>query len=241
MKQIIITVIAVVAIIGGAILISGNKDEQSAAQPSNNYYGQENGIVTLTEFGDFQCPACAGFYPIVKQIKEEFKDQIKFEFVHFPLVQIHPNATAAHRAAQTAANQGKFWEMHDLLYERIQSWSDSTNPSSIFEQYAREIGLDMEKYLAEVNTSDILSVINADIERGKEADVNSTPTFLLDGEKIDDLTALSTLDGFRQVIQDAIDAKTGNSSSNDESSSADENTTDTSIEVVPEEQTESDN
>lgn len=216
MKQIIITIIAVVAIIGGAVLLSGGNEDETASQPSNNFYGQENGIITVSEYGDFQCPACAGFFPVVSQVKEAFKDQIRFEYVHFPLVQIHPNATAAHRAAQAAANQGKFWEMHDVLYQRLQSWSDSTNPSSIFEEYAREIGLDMDQYSNEVNTSDILGVINADIERGKNLGVNSTPSFFIDGEAIDDLSSLSTVEGFSQVIQDAIDAKTGNNTEEQE-------------------------
>ncbi len=215
MKQIIITVLAVVAIVGGAILISGGDDGTVGAE-SNNFYGQEEGVITLTEYADFQCPACAGFHPVVKQVKEQFKDQIRFELKHFPLVQIHPNAMPAHRAAQAAANQGKFWEMHDTLYEQQQSWADSTNPAAIFEQYARDIGLDMDKYSTEVNTSDILGVINADIDAGKKSDVNSTPTFVVDGVVIEDLSAISTLESFTQFIQDKINEKTGESSDSSE-------------------------
>jgi protein-disulfide isomerase len=211
MKQIIITVLVVVGIIGGAVLLSGGEDNVAGAE-SNNFYGQEEGIITVTEFADFQCPACAGFYPIISQVKEQFADQVRFEYKHFPLVQIHPNATTAHRAAQAAANQGKFWEMHDLLFERQQSWSDSTNSAGVFEQYARELGLDMDKYQAEVNTSEILSVINADIEAGKSRSVTGTPTFFIDGEVIEDTSTISTVDGFSRLIQEKIDAKTGQSS-----------------------------
>lgn len=213
MKQILIIVLVVVGIIGGAILLSGD-DEVATGALSNNFYGQESGIITVTEFADFQCPACAGFFPIVSQVKEQFADQIRFELRHFPLVQIHPNATAAHRAAQAAANQGKFWEMHDLLYSRQQSWSTVNNPGEVFEQYAQELQLDMDKYRSEVSGSEVLGVINADIEEGKRLGVTGTPTFFVDGERIDDLSALSTVEDFAAFIQEKIDEKTGKSSEN---------------------------
>jgi protein-disulfide isomerase len=231
MKQIIIAVVVVVGIIVGAMLFGGKSDVVTA-ETSNNFYGQEEGIVTITEYGDFQCPACAGFYPIVSVIKETFKDQVRFEYKHFPLVQIHTNAIAAHRAAQAAATQGKFWEMHDRLYEQQQAWNETGSPASIFQEYARAIGLDMEKYDAEVGTSETLAVINADIALGKDNDVSSTPTFLIDGKLIEDLTALSTVQGFTQVIQDAIDAKNNDADTTVEASTEPENT---EVQALPDE------
>jgi protein-disulfide isomerase len=214
LKQIIIAVVLIVGIIGGAILLGGD-DEATVGAVSNNYYGNENGIVTVTEYADFQCPACASFFPIVSQIKEQFTDDVKFEFRHFPLVQIHPNATTAHRAAQAAANQGKFWEMHDLLFERQQAWSQITNPTAVFEEYARELNLDIDIYKTDAASSATLAVINADIDLGKENNVNSTPTFLIDGEVIEDAASISSVEGFATLIQEAIDAKRGNSSGED--------------------------
>jgi protein-disulfide isomerase len=206
MKQIIIAVLVVVGIIAGAVMLGGNDESTTAGAVSNNWYGQENGAVTVTEYADFQCPACAQFYPIVSQVKEDFKDQVRFEFKHFPLVQIHPNATTAHRAAQAAAIQGKFWEMHDLLYEQQQAWSESTSASTIFEGYAGQIGLDVEKYKLDAASSEVLTVINADIESGKNLDVSATPTFFIDGKKIE-TSDISTVESFTKLIQDAIDAK----------------------------------
>ncbi len=236
MKQILITVLAVVAIIGGAILLSGGDDNAVGAE-SNNFYGQEEGVITLTEYGDFQCPACAGFFSIVSQVKEEFKDQIRFEFKHFPLVQIHPNAMPAHRAAQAAANQGMFWEMHDRLYGEQQSWSSSSNPASVFEQYAREIGLDMDQYTSEVNTSEVLGVINADIDAGKDLGANSTPTFAVDGVVVEDTSSLSTVEGFSQFIQDKIDEKNGTSTEQSDSEITEEDHSEHSEEATkPEDQ-----
>ena len=223
MKQIIITIIAVVAIIGGAIFLSSN-DEQSAGATSNNYYGADEAVVTLTEYGDFECPACAGFFPIVSQVKEQFKDQLRFEFKHFPLVQIHQNATAAHRAAQAAANQGKFWEMHDLLYQSQSSWNGqaTTNPTSVFEQYARDLNLDMDQFIADAASSNTLAIINADIADGKELGTNSTPTFYLDGEQIEDLSTISTVEGLTDLIQNKINEKTGQDSAENDDETSDE-------------------
>jgi protein-disulfide isomerase len=218
MKQIIIAVLVVVGIIFGATLISGNSDIEVGAE-SNNFYGQEEGIVTITEYIDFQCVACQGFYPIVSQIKERFSTKIRYEVRHFPLVQIHPNATAAHRAAQAASNQGKFWEMHDLLFERQKSWNQSTNPTAVFQEYARELGLDVDKYTEDAAASSTLAVINADIAGGKARSVNSTPTFFIDGERIEDISAIGTVEGFINLVQDAIDAKEAAASS-DASSTA---------------------
>ena len=231
LKQIIITVLVVVGIVVGAVALSGG-DEQTAGAVSNNFYGQESGVITLTEYGDFECPACAGFFPIVTQVKEDFKDQIRFEFRHFPLVQIHPNATAAHRAAEAAAKQGQFWEMHDLLYERQQAWRSngsavassppisSNNPTEIFEGYAEELGLDMDQYREDARSSDTLGTINADIELGKDNNVTSTPTFFIDSELVEDLNAISTVEGFSEVIQAAIDAKNAESGDATESTEA---------------------
>lgn len=207
MKQIIIAVVVVVGIIVGAMVLGGKDDISTVGAVSNNWYGQENGVVTVTEYADFQCPACGQFQPLVKEVKEQFKDKVRFEYKHFPLVQIHPNATTAHRAAQAAANQGKFWEMHDLLFEQQQAWSDSTNPTTIFEGYAQQIGLDVEKYKLDAVSSAVLSVINADIDAGKNLNVTGTPTFFIDGKKIEDSSTISTVEGFSKVIQDAIDTK----------------------------------
>jgi protein-disulfide isomerase len=206
MKQIIIAVVVVVGIIVGAMMLGGNDETATVGAVSNNWYGQENGIVTVTEYADFQCPACAQFYLLFSQVKEQFKDEVRFEFKHFPLVQIHPNATTAHRAAQAAAAQGKFWEMHDLLFEQLQAWNDSTSATTVFEGYAQQLQLDLEKYKIDAASSDTLSIINADIDAGKNLSVTGTPTFFIDGKKIE-TSDISTVESFTKAIQDAIDAK----------------------------------
>jgi protein-disulfide isomerase len=214
MKQTIIAVLLIVAIIGGAVAFS--KDKVTEGIPSNNFYGQENSAVTLVEYGDFECTACASFYPIFSQIKEIFKDEVKFEYRHFPLVQIHPNSIAAHRAAEAAAKQGKFWEMHNILFERQVSWSAAggsgnnipgNSPTPIFEGYAQELGLDLEKFKVDVKSSETLDTINADTALGKKAGVSATPTFILNGKKIENTTQIDTVEEFSTLIQQAIDSQ----------------------------------
>ncbi len=205
MKQVIIAVLVIVGIIASATFFGKDK-EVVVGTASNNWYGQGQGTITVTEYADLQCPACASFFPIVTQVKEQFKDKVRFEFKHFPLVQIHPNATSAHRAAQAAAAQNKFWEMHDLLYQNQQAWQSSSNVSAIFEQYAAEIDLDTTKYKADVASSDVLAAINADIAAGKQLNVSATPTFFVDGKLVEDTNTISSVDAFASVIQAAIDA-----------------------------------
>lgn len=220
MKQIIIIIVAVVGIIGAAVLLGGG-DEETAGAVSNNFYGAENAEVVVTEYADFECPACAQFYPIINQVKEQFKDQVKFEFKHFPLVSIHPNSIASHRAAQAASNQGKFWEMHDVLYERQSAWAaqstgsggfTNTNAAETFRSYAEELQLNMEQYDADVQASETIGTINADISLGRSVGVDSTPTFFLNGERIEDTNQLASVEGFSALIQEALDEATGTSS-----------------------------
>ncbi len=221
MKQAIIFILVIVGIIGGAIFVSNrNKSSETGATGSDNYYGKADGIVTVTEFGDFQCPGCGSFYPTVKEVKEKFKDQIRFEFKHFPIISLHPNAMAGHRAAQAAANQGKFWDMHDQIYATQSSWSTSDNAASIFEGYAEQLGLDMEKYRTDVAASQTLDIINADISEGQGKGVTGTPSFFIDGVNVE-TSEIGSADAFSKKIQEAIDAKKDSQDSSDNSGEQD--------------------
>ncbi len=206
-KAIIIILLAVAVIGGGALLKKDNK--QPAAEPTSRTFGAGKTGVVLKEYADFQCPGCGGFYPILKQVKDKYKDQITFQFVNFPLTQIHQNAMAAHRAAQAAGDQGKFWEMHDLLYENQNTWKDSINTTRDFEAYATQLGLDMAKYKIDFASSATSNIIQADIRTGQDLKVTGTPTFFLDGKQLEDNNAIASLEKFSKVIDAAIFAKTG--------------------------------
>src|SRR3954469_14913899 len=123
--------------------------------------GQGKAGVTLIEYGDYQCPYCGQYYPVLKQVQNEFNEEIKFQFRNFPLVSIHQNAFAGARAAEAASLQGKFWQMHDILYDNQMTWSQSNDPSSFFIQYARQLGLNITKFKQDYASSRVNDVINA--------------------------------------------------------------------------------
>lgn len=213
MKNILIVSAIVVAIVAGAVVLGGKKDEdtsnsnsaaESTAIAEAHIYGNKDSKVKLVEYADFQCPACGAYHPLVSEIKEKYKDQISFEFKNFPLTQIHLNAQAAHRAAHAAGLQGKFWEMFDQLFENQASWSQSNSAIKIFEDYASSLGLNMDQYKADVASSKTNDYIKKDIEEGQDLGVNSTPTFFLNGKELTDASAFDTIDEFSKLIDDAI-------------------------------------
>lgn len=200
-------IVVVVGILVGTFWLTSKKTSAPGTDSatSNHIQGAGTSGVTLIEYGDFQCPACGQYFPLLKQLKNHYGDRIIFRFRHFPLVQIHPNAMAAHRAAEAAGNQGQFWEMHDLLYGRQQLWTDVQSPSGIFEAYAEELGLDMEHFRLDVSSEATFDVINADIKEGQKAGASSTPTFVLDGKKLENPRSL---EDFIKLIDDLILSKT---------------------------------
>ena len=205
-----VLVLAACVVVFFGLLVFNKKDAGAPTanvQPTNHVEGKGTTGVTLVEYGDFECPGCGRFYPIVKQVKEKYGDQITFQFRNFPLTQIHKNAMAAHRAAEAAEKQGKFWEMHDMLYQNQSSWAGSvtSNPNPIFEGYAQQLGLDIDKFKSDSASSAVNDIIQADIRAGQDLRITSTPTFILDGTKLED--ARDTLEYFTAKIDAAIAAK----------------------------------
>lgn len=143
----------------------------------------KNAKVTIVEFADFQCPACGLAHPVTKEIKSKYKDKINFVFRHFPLVAPHKNAMAAAVAAEAAGVQGKFWEMHDRLFEYQSEWSNENDPQEIFARYAKEIGIDVEKFKEETKNKKHEEFVQNDINDGYSLGVNSTPTFYINGKE----------------------------------------------------------
>ena len=172
-------------------------------QRSQNVYGKTDSKVTLTEFVDFQCEACYAYYPHFKDVKEKYKDQVRFEVRYFPIEGgDHKFARQAARSAEAAARQGKFWEMHDLIFQGQKSWERMQDPQSTFNDYAKSIGLDMAKFEADRVSSDVNSVINKDLADVKALGGDGTPTFLLDGKKIENPGP--TVENLSKVIEDAL-------------------------------------
>ncbi len=140
--------------------------------------GPKDAPVWLVEFSDFQCPACGQFYPYVKQLTEKYKDSLFFVYRNYPLPS-HKMSLPAARAAEAAANQGKYWEMHDALFIEQSQLSDIFISSK-----AAELGLRMEAFHQDSNSEMIQAVIDQDIALGESIGINATPTFYLNGIKL---------------------------------------------------------
>lgn len=201
-------IIVLILIVGffGFVVITRDSDsssqQQASAEPTNHTLGAGTSGVTLTEYGDFQCPACAAFHPLVKQVKAEYGDEITFQFRHFPLVQIHPNAMQASKAAEAASNQDKFFEMHDLLYQNQNSWSSASDPTETFVAYAQQLNLNIDQFRADMASAEVNAKILADIEQANRLGATSTPTFAINGQKLDQNPG--GLEDFKRVIDEAI-------------------------------------
>jgi protein-disulfide isomerase len=199
----IIGVALVVGIIGAAVVFGkDNSGTIANSEGSQNYYGNAESPVTVTEFVDFQCEACYAYYPGVKEVKEEYKDRVQFRVRNFPIVSGHQFAMQAARSAEAAARQGKFWEMHDKIFEGQKIWERTQNPQSYFDQYAEEIGLDMEKYNSDRESGDVAAVINKDLADVKEIGGSGTPTFAINGEKVENPGP--SVEALSKMIDDAL-------------------------------------
>lgn len=184
-KRFAIILGVVAAVLVGFLLFRGGDEAKApSGNGDQNNNTNQSSEVELIEYADYQCPFCANFHPIVKQVVEKYKDQISFEMRHLPLV-THENARAAARAAEAARNQDKFTEMSDLLFQNQQAWSESGNARAIFEQYAGQLGLDVAQFEEDFISSEVNDRINADVaEYNKTGHAMSTPAFFLNGERL---------------------------------------------------------
>lgn len=169
--------------------------------------GNAESKVVLIEYGDFQCPSCAGAHPTVKEVMSEYEDRVAFVFRNFPLSTIHPNARAAAAAAEAAGLQGKYWEMFDLLFTNQTAWGslDATARTQAFTGYAAQLSLDAERFASDLASSNVNKKISFDQALAKKLGVSSTPTFYLNGEPLDSETAGNTVQGSSTSLRQALD------------------------------------
>lgn len=205
-KRVVAIIIAVILAVVGFLYFTQPGEETATAEPSSHTFGK--GGIVLIEYGDFQCPACGQYFPVVQQVKEKYQDHITFQFRHFPLESAHPNARAASRAAEAASIQGMFWEMHDYLFQNQTAWQGASDPLAIFEGYASAIGIpDTAKFADDMRSSAVNAIITADLNAGRDIKVTGTPTFVLDGTKLE--APSPTLEAFSAIIDQKIEEKTG--------------------------------
>ena len=194
-KQFWGVIIIVVLVFAGIFFLTGNKKAGAPSSSSSDTLtqhveGKGKSGVKLVEYGDYECPFCGAAYPVIKQVVADLNDQITFQFRNFPLTQIHQNAFAGARAAEAARLQGKFWQMHDTLYENQDpsgktGWVASSDPlNTYFVGFARQAGLNVDKFKSDYQSGKVNDLINADRDEGTKLNIQGTPTFFLDGKQV---------------------------------------------------------
>jgi len=162
---------------------TGNPGEPGA-EPAHAL-GDAKAPVTLEEFGDFECPPFGVLHPILKVIETEYRPaKVRIIFREFPLVPNHVHALAAARAAEAAGLQGRFWEMHDMIYEHQKEWHEAFDVRPIFEGYAKNIGLDLKQFAGDINSEIVERRIFLDGKRAHSLGVQGTPTVFLNGNEV---------------------------------------------------------
>ena len=181
----IVGVVAVLLLVGSFVYSNNaaNKANEGITF-SEHVKGNPEAAVVLAKYSDFQCPACAQGAVVVNDILSQYGEQVRFEYNHFPLITIHPAAIPAAKAAEAAGQQGKFFEMHDKIFENQSVWGNAASPNVYFEQYAEEIGLDIALYKRHLNASVIEDKIMGEFREAQQAGFTGTPTFTLNGQRM---------------------------------------------------------
>lgn len=169
---------------GAALPNAATRREAAPGAQPPHIKGRQTAPVVLEEFGDYQCPPCGAMHPVLQKIEDDYSDRVALIFRNFPLQKIHKNAFSASRAAEAAAAQGKFWEMHDMIYKNQKEWSDSPEPRPLFENYARRLELNIDKFKADMEKQETAARIIADFQRGDSMGVTGTPSIFLNGRQL---------------------------------------------------------
>jgi len=158
------------------------------SEDRDHIQGPADAAVTLVEYGDYECPYCGAAYPIIKEVQARMGERLRFVFRNFPISTSHPHAEQAAEAAEAAATRGRFWEMHDLLYENQKRLRDED-----LRGYAEKLGLDVESFAKELAEHVHAARVHEDFMSGVRSGVNGTPTFYIDGARHDDAYDVETL------------------------------------------------
>ena len=187
----------IIIVLSCAILFGMNITKPTYEEPNvpRPFYGLEEADVVVLEFLDLECPACRAAHPTINRIKEDYKDQIRFEAKHFPLYQIHPRARKAHEAAECAHDQGKYFEMIDLIFQ----YQENIGVSNL-KQFAVFLELDSEKFNVCLDSGVKSKYINADLKEGASLGVQGTPTIFVNGVQLQNWQ----YDSFSQRIEEEL-------------------------------------
>ncbi len=201
----------VVAVIYGMVALVSRGNDGGTPVPLANELttedwqtGPAEAPLTLIEYSDFQCPACGFYYSVLKQLKQDFSGKLRFAYRHFPLSSIHPYAELAARASEAAGSQGKFWEMHDKLFENQSAWSQGGDLKETFSGYAKDLGLDISRFREDLDAKEMKNSVQSDYRSGLQDGINSTPSFYLNGARLNN-SDIRNYEAFRTLLQTALD------------------------------------
>jgi len=211
---VIIGVVALLTLAGGTILyrikrlpvlaMPKNDTESAVGAKAIHVRGPADATVTLEEFGDFQCPACSTLAGVINQLEQDYAPRLRVTFRHFPLVG-HKHAREAALASEAAGRQGRFWEMHDLLYREQSVWSKAPEVRLLFNAYAGILGLNIDRFEKDMQSDEAKSTVMFDQQRAAELGVTSTPTVFLNNRAVPP-KALNA-PGLRATIDAAMNMK----------------------------------
>ena len=166
--------------------------------------GQSDAPVTLEEYGDFECPPCGKLSEPINKLEQDYHSRLRIIFHHFPFV-THPHARAAALASEAAGLQGRFWEMHDLLYREQANWSKAADAQSLFDSYAGMLGLKVDRFKKDMESDEAKRKIDADQQQGAALGVTVTPTIFINNRALPPTSLNET--GLRAAVEAAMKAK----------------------------------
>jgi protein-disulfide isomerase len=196
------TALVVLAVVALYLFTGAAATEAFEAPPvaaTDIAYGPDDPELTVIEYSDFQCPFCAEYATWLTELRAKYGDRVKFVFRNYPLAD-HEWAQFAAQVAYAASLQGRFWEMHDLLYERQDEWASSSDPRPLFDSYAESLELDMDEFHDDAGAQSTVDFIKKQAEAGKEAGVSHTPWFVIGDESV----LPRSLEQFEQAIEERL-------------------------------------
>jgi len=205
----VVLLVSVLVVVGAAVLLTSNQGSGSGGETSidvaltssDQIRGSLDAKIMLLEYSDFQCPACKAYEPLVKKVLEEYSDEVFLVYRHFPLRQTHENAQLSAQAAEAAGKQQKFWEMHDLLFIKQEEWAEEKDFSVKLKSYAEELELNVDQFEKDLESDEGKRKIDEDYASGLKFNVNATPTFFLNGKKLENMRSFND---FKREIENLL-------------------------------------
>ena len=205
-----VTFIVIISVVG-LIKLAGSSGSSSPSginvppvSKNDITKGDPKSKITLIEYADFQCPACAAYHPLVNQLLTDFNGKIFYVYRMFPLSSLHKNAIISAQAGYAAYKQGKFFEMDDYLFNGQTNWAELSDPTTTFIDYAKQLKLDVNKFTTDMNSDEAKNYVADSENQATSTGINATPTFFVNGRQI---TNPASYDEFKKIIQDEINKK----------------------------------